>query len=213
MDEYVPEEFYDFVEPKGVFDYTRPTNDPIKNANFILRKKKLIEASAAARLAIGLNLIGNVKVFIRLIKQQSDHDFELRIGQDVQRFQFTECLEENRKRDFEYKEQSKGIVQWRPYRPALNKEKAIPWILDAIDKKKNYSDRPHLLIYVNFNSYELQFDQLTQAVQQLDYLNRFSSVWAFLTSSPDVSETSLGRLHPNPHGWWTYDCSKERFVE
>lgn len=206
--DYVPCNFYAFCDPLEVYQYTRPTENPAADIDFILKKKKLIEASAAARLALCLNVLYSQKISMRLIPEQADHDFELNWRDEIMQFQFTECLEEGRKRDAEYRDLKMGKIISRPYRPSRNRENAIRWIIEAIKKKQKYSDKPNLLIYVNFNAYGLAFDFLSREVGMIKNLSAFSSVWVLLTSSQNFDETSLGRLFPSPQGWWVFDCAK-----
>ena len=208
MDSCVPEKFYQFCDPIEVYKHTRPSNDAFINADFMLSKKKLIEAAAGARLALCMNILYGKKIQMCLLPEQSDHDFDLTHGDEIMRFQFTERLEQDRQRDREYKNQQQGKVIPRPYRPARNTENAIPWIVEAIRKKMRYSDKPSLLVYVNFNCDLIPFDTLVSEVNKIEGIQKyFASIWALLSISFNYDETSIGRLFPLPDGWLDFNCA------
>ena len=76
-------------------------------------------------------------------------DFEIKIGSDTLKYEFTEVMKPNRKRSEEYRDKTEIL---REYRPAKCSQEGPDWIIEAVEKKirKNYRPIPHLLVYANF---------------------------------------------------------------
>lgn len=212
MKDYVPKEFYQFCDPDAIYQSTLPKYDVQEDGDFMRKKKKLFEAAVAARFAIACQIHDRIPYLLCLIPNDDDHDFRLKSGDVTMTFQLTETLEKGRMRDAEYKAKQAGEMPLREYKPQWNQEQYVEWIINSIKEKMIYSDKPHLLVYANFNVYDMNFKKIGDAINGLNGLDKFSSIWVIMTSSINVDETTIGRFYPNPYGWFSFDCKSKTII-
>jgi hypothetical protein len=123
---------------------------------------------------------------IKIIQNQNTSvDFILKSGTRDFPFQLTERQEENRERGKEYRELEKNSLMKRKYRPEKGRILGPKWIRASVEKKvsKKYADSQslNLLVYANFNAYQLREDQITAELNE--FKDKFASIWIVTNSS------------------------------
>lgn len=141
------------------------------------RFQKVREKWVAATL--GLALVGLGKsVKVRIVEEKKDEaDFELLVEARVLRFQITEVQVPKRERGREYKQRLTDSSVLVPYKPQRGMQEGPNWIAWGVKKKfdKKYSEKPHLVVYANFEAEDLDVSQVLR--QSKPYKHAFRSLW------------------------------------
>jgi hypothetical protein len=149
---------------------------------------------------------------------RKDADFFLQVGGKEFPFQTTERQREGRKRGDDYKKfarveekitrEPELVEELRselltPYQPALGGVEGPSWIEQAIAKKvgKHYAESGdlNLLVYVNFDAWNLQADVIRERTRK--YRDVFASIW-IITDRVICSLYSNDKIGHTPQGKW-----------
>jgi len=141
---YDPDEMHSKVTPE-----TLHIPDHVFFRSSDLKYQKYREAWGASLLARGV-LAYFKPCEVRLCEGDFP-DFEIRAGEVVHPFEFTEVLEPEYRRGDEYKKERTGPIYSREVKFA-NVGEAVKWIFEGIKRKaeKRYGPGTHLLVYVDF---------------------------------------------------------------
>lgn len=108
---------------------------------------------------------------------QNDVDFYLEVGGVTHPFQLIEAQEPNRRRGDQYKHKATDKVQQLD--AELAHERGPEWIRSTIQKKlERYAGQVeslHLLVYVNFPVFDLEFERVREVAS--GETSSFRSVW------------------------------------
>lgn len=175
---------------------------------------KLREAWCAAMLGLGYErYIGPCRTAVNESPHSIDADLFLETAGVEYPFQLVEAMVEGRRRGAEYKELAReGGLRYFGNDAGQGRIDGPRWIADAIARKaeKRYAGAAdlNLLVYANFNSAQLQYDDVELAARP--HVSGFASVW--VVSSTAICTLSVSNGLGKIVGGWGVIFTPEQYL-
>jgi hypothetical protein len=168
----------DFHTPEKLKEIFEAQQENVTGSDFIRKPKYNLLKNIWCAFRFGLGYKKHVaQCWISVNKEEnSDTDFFLKTKLGLFSFQTTVADVPGRRMGDEYKPTQNGISRLSTIGGKIESNK---WILNAVEnkiKKRYFSlSKLNLLVYANFSSYEVNYQEISDTLQK--HFGVFSSIW------------------------------------